>query len=323
MTTYKRNRTRSLDEHAKALSNWHQRYDQISRGKFDGYFAEAWFDKVQVLREWTKPSVLQQGRPENESLTIVVPISMSKPGLFCGQRFTSDSIIAFSSDYDFSFVAPADCDIVATSIPQFCLAQFGEDDPRINKKWLCGSAPMVLRPSTLCLHEIKSLLTKLLNRRSKCCHANINDSDNAAIKDLILDKVAAAFSSSALSTLSSRSFKGRSYIVRKVVEYALSRIPDVPSISDICRNVGVNRRLLNTSFHDVLGIRPLSYFRCLRLNGFQRELIARYSDRVLIGDIATRWGFWHFSRLAKEYRELFGELPSETLESSRKETNGR
>ena len=82
MTTYKRNRTRSLDEHAKALSNWHQRYDQISRGKFDGYFAEAWFDKVQVLREWTKPSVLQQGRPENESLTIVVPISMSKPGLF-------------------------------------------------------------------------------------------------------------------------------------------------------------------------------------------------------------------------------------------------
>ncbi len=322
MTNYKFNRTGRLEEHAKSLSNWYQQYDQVSCGKFDGYFAEAWFDKVQVLREWTKPSVRQQGRAENESLTIVVPISMSKPGLFCGHQFTSDSIIAFSSDQDFSFVAPADCDIVATAIPQSCLAQFDEDDSRINKDLRYGSAPIVLNPSKLCLHEIRSLLMQLVNGRNKYPHPHIIDNDHAAIKDVILDKVSSTLVSSVPSTLPRPSFKARSYIVGKVVEYSISRIPDVPSISEMCRHVGTNRRLLNLCFHDVLGIRPLTYVRYLRLNGFKRDLIASYGDSVLIGDIAARWGFWHLSRLAKEYRELFGVLPSETLRCSRKTSIG-
>lgn len=322
LTNYKFSRTRSLDEHAEALSNWNQQYDQISPGQFDGYFAEAWFDEVQVLREWTRPSVLQQGRATNESLTIVVPISMSKPGLFCGQQFTSDSIMVFSSEYVFSFVAPADCDIVATAIPQSYLAQFADNNYGISEKLLRGSPPKVLNPSDLCLYEIKSLLIQLLNGRNKYSDAKIIENDHAVIKDVILGKVGSTLASSAPSKLPSPSFKGRSHIVRQVTEYAISRIPDVPAISEICQNAKINRRLLNYSFHDVLGIRPLSYFRYLRLNGFRRELIARYNDPVLIGDIAAHWGFWHMSRLSKEYKELFGELPSETLKCYRKKSNG-
>jgi AraC family ethanolamine operon transcriptional activator len=322
VTNYKFSRTRSLDEHAEALSNWHQQYDQISPGQFDGYFAEAWFDEVQVLREWTRPSVLQQGRAANESLTIVVPISMSKPGLFCGQQFTSDSIMVFSSEYVFSFVAPADCDIVATAIPQSYLAQFAENDYGISEMLLRGSNPIVLNPSDFCLYEIKSLLIQLLNGRSKYPDAKIIENDHAVIKDVILGKVGSALASSAPSKLPSPSFKGRSYIVRQVAEYAISRIPDVPAITEICQKAKINQRLLNYAFHDVLGIRPLSYFRYLRLNGFRRELIARYSDPILIGDIAARWGFWHLSRLATEYKELFGELPSETLKCYRKKSKG-
>jgi AraC-like DNA-binding protein len=33
---------------------------------------------------------------------------------------------------------------------------------------------------------------------------------------------------------------------------------------------------------------------------------------LLIGDAAARWGFSHLSYFAREYRDLFGELPSET-----------
>jgi len=35
-----------------------------------------------------------------------------------------------------------------------------------------------------------------------------------------------------------------------------------------------------------------------------------------VQDIAARWGFWHLSHFANDYRRMFGELPSETLRSS-------
>jgi len=35
-----------------------------------------------------------------------------------------------------------------------------------------------------------------------------------------------------------------------------------------------------------------------------------------VADIAARWGFWHPSRFASEYKSLFGELPSATLKAA-------
>jgi AraC family ethanolamine operon transcriptional activator len=35
-----------------------------------------------------------------------------------------------------------------------------------------------------------------------------------------------------------------------------------------------------------------------------------------VQDIAARWGFWHLSHFANDYRRMFGELPSETARLS-------
>ena len=55
----------------------------------------------------------------------------------------------------------------------------------------------------------------------------------------------------------------------------------------------------------------------LRLNAVRRELraLAAAGQPVSIGDVAARWGFWHWSRFTENYRLLFGELPSHTVQS--------
>jgi AraC family ethanolamine operon transcriptional activator len=37
------------------------------------------------------------------------------------------------------------------------------------------------------------------------------------------------------------------------------------------------------------------------------------SQLATVSDVAVRYGFWHMSKFAADYRWLFGELPSQTL----------
>ncbi len=95
--------------------------------------------------------------------------------------------------------------------------------------------------------------------------------------------------------------------------FALSQGAEPVTVSELCARTRVSRRMLNYCFQDVLNTNPVHYLKAIRLNGVRRELRQVDPAPGVIRDIAGRWGFWHFSRFASEYRLLFGELPSDTL----------
>ena len=61
---------------------------------------------------------------------------------------------------------------------------------------------------------------------------------------------------------------------------------------------------------------PMAYYRQLRFEQVRVRLTqARASEKV--SSIAMDYGFQQFGRFSKEYKERFGELPSQTLKSHR------
>ena len=104
----------------------------------------------------------------------------------------------------------------------------------------------------------------------------------------------------------------RERIVRRVRSFLDANPESALSITDICDEVGVTRRTLQNAIQEVFGISPQHYLKAIRLNGFRRALKACNPGLESIGDVAARWGFWHLSQLAQDYRRLFGELPSQT-----------
>jgi len=76
--------------------------------------------------------------------------------------------------------------------------------------------------------------------------------------------------------------------------------------------VGASRRKLQYCFQETLGISPVTYLRIIRLNSVHRELLTLDSTKQ-VQNIATKWGFLHLSRFANDYKQLFGERPSDTL----------
>ncbi len=102
---------------------------------------------------------------------------------------------------------------------------------------------------------------------------------------------------------------------RKAVRNALELLEDhercPPTVYELCRRTGVSAPTLYRGFHEEFGIGPKRYLQIRRLNGVYRAL-RRATRRTRIADLANDWGFWHMGQFAADYREHFGELPSET-----------
>lgn len=101
-------------------------------------------------------------------------------------------------------------------------------------------------------------------------------------------------------------------VFRRARDYMQHNLSNGISIVTLCKEVAVSRRSLESIFKSVVGVSPGSYIRALQLNGVRRELLSGASAEVPIGAIAARYGVWHWSRFSHAYRQLFGELPSQT-----------
>jgi transcriptional regulator GlxA family with amidase domain len=62
----------------------------------------------------------------------------------------------------------------------------------------------------------------------------------------------------------------------------------------------------------------MTYLRHLRLQRVGDELAdaSRTRSSAAVTTAASRWGFVHLGRFAQQYRQLFGEPPSQTLRAS-------
>jgi AraC-like DNA-binding protein len=88
----------------------------------------------------------------------------------------------------------------------------------------------------------------------------------------------------------------------------------MPTLVELCTALGVPERNLRTSCALHLGMGPMSYLRLRRMTLVRRALHSACPADSSVADLALRHGFTEPGRFAARYRQLFGELPSATLQ---------
>ena len=89
------------------------------------------------------------------------------------------------------------------------------------------------------------------------------------------------------------------------------------SALELCKQAECSQRSLEISFLKRFGVTPKKYIKCLRLakvNRGLRKFNAQQCDSII--ELAACHGFWHMGQFAADYRNIYGELPSETLNRS-------
>ena len=101
--------------------------------------------------------------------------------------------------------------------------------------------------------------------------------------------------------------------VRQAREYIEANLDQPVSLADITAAAGVHVTTLLKGFRQHYQISPIAYLKRQRLEAAHRKLLAAEPLTTSVTEVATQWGFFHLGRFARDYRQLFGELPSETL----------
>lgn len=114
--------------------------------------------------------------------------------------------------------------------------------------------------------------------------------------------------SDALAGQARRSLLPRS--VRRAQDYMAGHADQVLTLAAVCDAAGCSARSLQQAFRQHLGQGPMDFLRALRLDRVRTELLGR---QATVQATAERYGFLHLGHFAAQYRQRFGERPSDTV----------
>ena len=114
----------------------------------------------------------------------------------------------------------------------------------------------------------------------------------------------------------SLSLSRRIAAVRVCEAYMIEHMDAAVTLVDLSTISGLRLRSLINAFRAITGFSPMAYFKRQRLSGVRQALQRSDKNRTRVIDVATSWGFWHMGHFTADYREMFGEVPSQTLRTA-------
>jgi AraC family ethanolamine operon transcriptional activator len=163
---------------------------------------------------------------------------------------------------------------------------------------------------------LRQMLMGLLLAPQRAEPAQVGSSEQSTTgtlwSDVVLDRLSRALATGGPATQRPAVIHApisRALVVERAQQCVRERLGQPPTVAELCEQLGVSRRTLQTSFQDTWGMGPLAWLRMLRLNAVRRALKTAPS----VTTAATQLGFWHFGRFSHDYQALFGELPSQTF----------
>jgi AraC family ethanolamine operon transcriptional activator len=110
-----------------------------------------------------------------------------------------------------------------------------------------------------------------------------------------------------------RSARARRRIVIAADEYLRAHMDRPIYTEELCNALAVSASSLAEAFRAIFVVSPHRFLKLRRLSMVRAALQSREVPALLVKSVALAHGFWHLGQFAHDYRETFGEPPSETL----------
>ncbi|HEU5340904.1 helix-turn-helix domain-containing protein [Edaphobacter sp.] len=301
-----------VDDQAHSLTGWHQLYDQLAPGRFNGSIHELWINGMQIFRESTSHVLRQSCVVDSESWWFGIPMERAESCKLGSYSVGENTVAMRPGLSQFELLTPNNFEILGLVVRRNDLER------HIRALNQSSVLPRAMQDELLRVRPgqklgLQKLVRQILEQASRTPDIVVNPASTESIRNAVLDALADVCSSH--ETTGRAPYRQMSHyrIVREVRQHLLQNQDESITVVDLCQQFQISRRTLQYAFQDVMGMSPNAYLRTLRLNGVRRCLRDPNSGVTSVQQAAADWGFWHLSQFARDYHELFGELPSERL----------
>lgn len=310
-----------VDQHASHLSCWQQQYDQLSQGRFAGTVRELWADagpRLQVFHEHTHQQTNQQCLPWRGAVWFGIPDGRPQDALhFCGRRQPAECtrpVLRAAQGAAFTLRTPADFGIYGVVVDADWLARrldtLAVHDAGAQTRAMLQAVPVPPAVHQAICHTIEAMLH--LGHAGRAAHP-----DGRAALQVLLDQLLRllcarpdALPEADRPPPADPAARRRLATVMLARELVSRPMNHTMTVDDVCAELHLTRRTLQNHFHSVVGDSPADFLKAVRMNACRRRL---REGGATVQDVAAQWGFFHMGHFAHDYKQMFGELPSQTL----------
>lgn len=305
----------NIDQQAACLTDYDQKYQQISRGKYRGQFRTVLLDdEVGLYFETFNQTLDQWGATPPDRYGFIFFMDPTNFGHLGGNEFCGEDILFLPPGHSFDFRAPPQTSFCVVSIDHFAFELVLQGCFEAEKKMAKAYGETSVIRDQDCLKLLRQIAIFLVRRieqqRSEGSAGGMLSGAKRSLCELLGGLVVNHHAASTPARTDVAQVNEA--LARRIRDFIRDRrgIGLVPS--QLAQEFAISRRHLDQVFHTWLGNSPAEYIQIVKLNEFRSALLISENRDRTIGDIAADFEIWHLSRLAQIFRRHFGELPSDS-----------
>ena len=299
-----------VDQLAQSISGWDQVYDQTSPGQFHGALTELMLGQVQLFLESSSHALVQTCKTWAGATWFGIPVHNRQVVRVDGTRLAPDMLALHSGQGDFQLTTPDDFGFLGLVIHTDYLCSYAAlEHSELPNHFL---AQRVLQVPDAHLAQFRRWLCQLLMTQPMQFEA-LAPAAQQHLFDEAISGLVQLLTGATSGPRENVSAQHARRTLRRAREYLQAQTDRCVTVHELCVHLGASPRALQDCFRKYVGLSPKTYLKAVKLNQAHRELRRANSSLASVSDVAVRYGFWHLSQFAADYRWLFGELPSETL----------
>lgn len=275
------------------------------------------FNNIDIQMGLLGSGNLLEGETKRDGFIFYSPLSKSAEYIVNGKTIEKGSISIFEPGSDFTLSTVEAHDWCTIFLPTEILVNDYLHNERLAQLTVGDAEPAayVTSPNKILTDRIQRIVSATLNT-AKAYNGQLENSPaSASIIEEMMDIGKYALNIKDLNEDQNigRKKYSRRKLIKDVIEFLESHSTSKHTVDYLAQHLKISARTLHNIFHEYYGVGPKYYISLRQKYRVHYALRAADAHRTNVTNILIDNGVWEHGRFAKEYKLLFGEYPSETI----------